>query len=166
LKDLYWDFELGPTGSEITRRPTLGPDIDETRVSPKTYMVIFAQTPKKVKFAVSSRRNGRQLISLSRLSIRNWTVSTVVFQRSLPSKRALIRLSGFLRNLIAQNRMGDGTLISGVSSPRHSTDAHRGGARCAQNGSALVPKNPLNQLEAVHFFPTGRDFYLFGAGQK
>jgi hypothetical protein len=25
-----------------------------------------------------------------------------------------------------------------------------------------VPKNPLNQLEAAIFPPTGRDFYLFG----
>jgi len=55
--------------------------------------------------------------------------------------------------LIAQNHLAEGTLISGVSGPRHSTDAHRGGARCAQNGSALVPKNPLNQLETAHFFP-------------
>jgi hypothetical protein len=54
-------------------------------------------------------------------------------------------------------------LIFGLSGPRHSTiphDPHRGGARCVQNGSALVPKSPLNQLEAVHFFPAGRDFYL------
>jgi hypothetical protein len=54
-------------------------------------------------------------------------------------------------------------LIFGLSGPRHSTiphDPHRGGARCVQNGSALVPKSPLNQLEAVHFFPTGGDFYL------
>jgi hypothetical protein len=30
-----------------------------------------------------------------------------------------------------------------------------------------VPKNPLDQLEAVHFFPTGRDFYLFeGLGKN
>jgi hypothetical protein len=55
--------------------------------------------------------------------------------------------------------MGDGTLISDVSGPRHSTDLHRGGARCAQNESALVPKNPLNQLEAVQFEFFGTDLH-------
>jgi hypothetical protein len=67
----------------------------------------------------------------------------------------------------SETAWGNGTLISDVSGPRHSTDAHRGGARCVQNGSALVPKNPLNQLEAVHFFATGRDFYLLeGLGKN
>jgi hypothetical protein len=63
--------------------------------------------------------------------------------------------------------MGEGTLISDVSGPRHSADLHRGEARCAQNEGALVPKNPFNQLEAVHFFPDGPRFLPFGGfGQK
>jgi hypothetical protein len=36
-----------------------------------------------------------------------------------------------------------------------------------QNGSGLVPKNPLNQLERSHFFRDGRDFYLLeGLGKN
>jgi len=124
----------------------------------------FCPNPQKGKIHDSIRTN--RATTLISLSVCRY--ETEPFQRSFCNGVPLpdgvcFAFPVFCETLIAQNPMGAGMLIFGLSGPRHSTiphDPHRGGARCVQNGSALVPKSSLSQLEAVHFFPTGRDFYL------
>jgi hypothetical protein len=78
-------------GSEITRRPTLGPDIDETRVGPKTCM--FCGPTESNCSRVRGHRYRRRLIYGGVMLSKNGNVEEFDHRRSIEPDSDTIRYS-------------------------------------------------------------------------